>query len=255
MNVFGEGADWPTRREALTAGFAELDPDVLTLQETTVRDGVDQARDLVGGEYQIVHQRNRAPDGQGVSIASRWPVTAVHEVDLQLGPQTAGFPCTTLIAEVAAPDGPLLVVNHFPSWALAAEAARSRQAVIAARAIDDLRPDLDAPVVRAGDLDADPAAASVRFWTGREALEGRSVCYRDAWEKVHPGEPGHTFTPENPIMLDADWPFRRIDYVLVRCAEHGGTPLAIEGCRLVFDAPRDGVQGSDHYGLLADLRG
>src|SRR3954471_19605513 len=75
MNVFGEGADWPARREALAAGFAELDPDVLTLQETTVRDGVDQARDLVVGEHHVVHQRNRAPDGQGVSIASRWPLT------------------------------------------------------------------------------------------------------------------------------------------------------------------------------------
>lgn len=32
----------------------------------------------------------------------------------------------------------------------------------------------------AGDLNADPAAASVRFWTGRRSLDGSSVCYQDA---------------------------------------------------------------------------
>jgi hypothetical protein len=40
-------------------------------------------------------------------------------------------------------------------------------------------------VIVAGDLDADPGSASIRFWTGRQALDGFSVCYRDAWEKVH----------------------------------------------------------------------
>jgi endonuclease/exonuclease/phosphatase family metal-dependent hydrolase len=253
MNIFGEGGGWADRREVLAAGFAELDADLLVLQETTVRDGVDQVRDLLGDGYRICHQRRRAANGQGVSIASRWPVTAVHEIDLQLGSRTADFPCTTLIAEIDAPTGPLLLANHFPSWKLTMEAERQRQAVLAARAIDALRPDLDAHVVVAGDMDADPAAASIRFWTGRQAVEGTSVCYRDAWEKAHPDEPGHTYTPDNPIMVDPDWPFRRIDYVLVRCAEHGGTPLALRDCRLVLNAPRDGVQASDHYGLVADL--
>jgi endonuclease/exonuclease/phosphatase family metal-dependent hydrolase len=51
-----------------------------------------------------------------------------------------------------------------------------------------------------------------------------------------------------------DWPFRRIDYVLVRCAEHGGPSLDIADCRRVFDVPStDGVWASDHFGLLTDL--
>jgi endonuclease/exonuclease/phosphatase family metal-dependent hydrolase len=55
-------------------------------------------------------------------------------------------------------------------------------------------------------------------------------------------------------MVDGGWPFHRIDYVLVRCGEHGGPALAIDDCRIVLGAPVDGVQASDHYGVLADLR-
>jgi endonuclease/exonuclease/phosphatase family metal-dependent hydrolase len=92
-----------------------------------------------------------------------------------------------------------------------------------------------------------------REWTARQALDGMSVCYRDAWESVHPHEGGHTFTPENPIMVGGDWPFRRIDYVLVRCGEHEGPTLPIDDCRLIFDQPVDGVWASDHFGVCVDL--
>ena len=58
----------------------------------------------------------------------------------------------------------------------------------------------------------------------------------------------HTYTPDNPLLVDDDWPLRRIDYVLVRCGEHG-VGLQIRDCRVVGDDP----SVSDHYGLLADL--
>jgi endonuclease/exonuclease/phosphatase family metal-dependent hydrolase len=253
MNIWGVRGDWKARREVLADGLRNIDPDLLTLQETIVRDDYDQVRDLLGDRYQLAHQVSREPDGQGITTASRWPITSVRELDLQLGPRTAGFACTTLIAEIDAPTGPLLLVNHFPSWKLQLEAEREAQALIAARAIEELRPDLEAPVVVAGDLDADPGSASIRFWTGRQALDGFSVCYRDAWEKVHPDQPGHTYTPDNPLMAE-DWPFRRIDYILVRCGEHGPT-LAINDCRIIFDTPHDEVQASDHFGLMAQLEG
>ena len=51
-------------------------------------------------------------------------------------------------------------------------------------------------------LDADPSAGSVRFWCGRQALDGMSVCYRDAWESAHPDEAGHTFTRRNALRKD-----------------------------------------------------
>jgi endonuclease/exonuclease/phosphatase family metal-dependent hydrolase len=108
-------------------------------------------------------------------------------------------------------------------------------------------------VVLAGDFDAEPSAASVRFWSGRQSLGGTSVCYRDAWESKNPTDPGHTFTPRDPLVTDWDWPFRRIDYIFVRCGDHGEPTLEISVCARIFDDPINGVWASDHFGLVADL--
>jgi endonuclease/exonuclease/phosphatase family metal-dependent hydrolase len=71
---------------------------------------------------------------------------------------------------------------------------------------------------------------------------------------VHGNAPGHTFTPDNGLRSDA-WrprPGRRIDYVMVRCGDHGAT-LDIANCDVVFDQPVEGVWGSDHFGVIADV--
>ena len=112
--------------------------------------------------------------GQGISIASRWPLGEVREVDLNVTPRTADFACGTLVAEVLAPDpvGPLLFVNHLPNWQLTFEHERELQAVPAARVIEEIAHGRDMHVVLAGDFDATPDAASVRFWRGRQAWAG-----------------------------------------------------------------------------------
>jgi endonuclease/exonuclease/phosphatase family metal-dependent hydrolase len=107
----------------------------------------------------------------------------------------------------------------------------------------------------AGDFDDTPDSASIRFWTGQQSLAGTSVAYRDAWAAIHPGEPGHTFTPRNPLVTAGEMSLelgRRIDYVLVRCGIHGPA-LTVDDCRLLFDEPVGGVWASDHFGVLADL--
>jgi endonuclease/exonuclease/phosphatase family metal-dependent hydrolase len=256
LNVWCRHGDWPARRQALARGFDELGPDLIALQETIVDGEGDQVREILGDAYHVAHQRERDTKGMGVSIASRWPIERVQELDLHVTALTAEFPCATLAAEieVPAPFGPVLFVNHFPSWQLQLEHEREEQAVTAARFVEPTAIDREAHVILAGDLDAEPAAASIRFWTGRQSLDGTSVCYRDAWEARHPGEDGHTYgVPENPLRVDWDWPFRRIDYILVRCGLHGGPSLPIRSCARIFDAPRDGVWASDHFGVTADL--
>jgi endonuclease/exonuclease/phosphatase family metal-dependent hydrolase len=262
QNVWGRRGDWEARRPALIEGLRRLEPDLVAMPEAIVTDAYDEVRDLLGPDFHVAHQREREPgdgtdveQGQGHSLASRWPLGEVRELDLHLTPSTAGFACGTLAAEVRAPEpfGPLLFAFHNPSWKLHQAYERELQAVAAAKFLDDFAADHARHVVLTADLDTDPPAASVRFWTGRQALDGMSVCYRDAWESVHPHEDGHTFTPENPIMIGGDWPFRRIDYVLVRCGEHEGPTLPIADCRLIFDEPEDGVWASDHFGLCVDL--
>jgi endonuclease/exonuclease/phosphatase family metal-dependent hydrolase len=248
---------WAARQSALRAGLRALRPDLVALQEVITTDGYDQAADLLGPGYHLAHQRRREADGSGVSIASRWPLGGVHEVDLDVTPRTADFPCVTLLAEVRAPGpvGRLLFANHKPSYRLDLEHERELQAVAAARTIEQRVSQRAAHVVVAGDMDATPESASLRFWRGLQSLDGLSVCYRNAWEHVHPGDPGHTFTPRNPLLAEGTWPLergRRIDHVLVRCGSHGPT-LEPRDCSLLFDEPVDGVWASDHFGVMADL--
>jgi endonuclease/exonuclease/phosphatase family metal-dependent hydrolase len=96
----------------------------------------------------------------------------------------------------------------------------------------------------------------MRFFTGRTSLDAISTAYRDAWESVHGGAPGHTLDPRNPLR-DIEEPGerqgRRVDYVLVRCGDHGPT-LQIADAGLAAHEPVEGVQPSDHYGVVADLR-
>jgi endonuclease/exonuclease/phosphatase family metal-dependent hydrolase len=261
MNVFGRRGDWPARRALLREEIGRLDPDLVAFQEAVVAEGYDQVADILGPGMHLAHQRAREPGGpgdvepgQGISIASRWPLDRVEEVDLQVSPRTADFACGAVVAELSAPEiGPLLFVNHLPSWQLAYERERELQAVRLAARLEELVAERERHVIVVGDQDAAPDAASIRFWTGRQSLEGRSVCYRDAWESANPGEAGETFTPSNPLLADPDWPFRRIDYVFVRCGEHGGPTLRVRGCSRLLDQPRDGIWASDHFGLSADL--
>jgi hypothetical protein len=76
-----------------------------------------------------------------------------------------------------------------------------------------------------------------------------SVCYRDAWGSTHPDEPGHTFTAENPLVTAENWDW---ELELGRRIDHGPT-LDIRNCKRIFDKPIDGVWGSDHFGVVADL--
>jgi endonuclease/exonuclease/phosphatase family metal-dependent hydrolase len=252
-NVWGVRGDWEQRLQILRRGYEQLAADVVTLQETILDDEVDQARSILGDGYKLVQQRSREPDGQGVTIASRWPVGEVVECDLDVTPRTGEFACTTLIAEVLAPEplGRMWIANHLPDYQLDHEHERCLQAVVAAQTLEELAGARPGHVIVAGDFDADPESASVRFWTGRQPLEGLSVCFRDAWESTHAGETGGTFVPENPYSADWDWPYRRIDYVLVRCGTHGGPTLSIEDCRRTFDG--FDTTASDHYGVVADL--
>ncbi|WP_238332468.1 endonuclease/exonuclease/phosphatase family protein [Kribbella jejuensis] len=256
--MFGLREDWLRRRELIAAGFAEFGPQLVALQEVVTSDSVDQVVDVLGDGYQIVHHAERERDGQGISIASRWPITGVHEIDLQLGPRPAGFACSALVTEIAAPTGRMVFVNHLPDWQLTHEAERERQTVAVARFIEDLAGDARVPVVVAGDMDATPDAASIRFWTGKQSLDGISVCYRDCWTAARPPSPGHTFTPENHLTTTAevgDWELelgRRIDYILVRCSDHGPS-LYVEDCRRLFDKPSGHTWPSDHFGVGAVL--
>jgi endonuclease/exonuclease/phosphatase family metal-dependent hydrolase len=254
-NIFGRHAGWEQRREVLKTGITALEPDVLLLQETIVEDGYDQLTEFLDPAWKVAHSEARGDDGIGISIASRWPIAWTRELDLALAsPRDGEFAFVTLLAAIEAPPpvGRLIVANHFPDAHVDHELQRERQAVIVARALEARVAEHRHHVVVAGDLDAEPDAGSVRFLTGKQSLDGMSVCYVNAWDAVRPGEPGLTYTPRNPL-IEPGWPYQRIDHILVRCGDDGRPTLSIEACVLVGDEPVDGVWASDHFGLVADL--
>jgi endonuclease/exonuclease/phosphatase family metal-dependent hydrolase len=256
LNLWGRHGAWAERRSVLIAGLRDLQPDLIAFQESIVTNTYDQIVDLFSTNYHIVHHKYREPDGQGISIASRWPLNNVHELDLQVSARTADFACTALVAEILSPDpiGPLIFVNHMPNWQSDFELEREQQAVPTARFVEELVGHRNLHVILAGDFTASPDTANVRLWRGLQSLGGISVCYSDAWERTHPDEPGHTFSPRNPLrserwLLDLG---RRIDYNFIRCGNTSAT-LDVTACALAFDQPVGGVWVSDHFGVVADL--
>src|ERR671923_2533735 len=110
LNLWGLGGVWPNRRAVLIDGLRRLQPDLVAFQETIVRTGYDQVAELLGPDYHVTHQSiGLVAAGEkgfhGASIASRFALDNVHQVDLRLTPRTIDFPCTTLMADVKTPIG------------------------------------------------------------------------------------------------------------------------------------------------------
>ncbi|HET9661119.1 MAG TPA: endonuclease/exonuclease/phosphatase family protein [Thermomicrobiales bacterium] len=254
-NVFAHHANWPDRLHVLRDAFRELSPDIVCLQETMLSAEHDQARDILGPDYHLIHSDARSNAGDGVSIASRWPITGSEELELKtVSNRTGAFACTTLVAttEAPAPFGTIAVANHFPDYQVDHEYERERQAAIAAGALRRYA-ETNEHVLLMGDLDAEIDSASLRFLAGKRSHAGTSVCYVNCFDATHPGEQGHTFTPDNPLCPH-HWPFRRIDHIFIRCGRNGQPTLRIVDCRVVLNEPVDGVWPSDHFGVMADFR-
>lgn len=256
-----ESASGPARHEVVRRLLPELRADVVALQEVTRTPDFDQALDLLGPQFTVVDLPGWSPQHVGECVASRWPLGAVSMLDRPItddaDDDVARAAAVAVEVRVPAPLGPLLVVHHKAAYQLHLEHVREQQALATAGFVEELvsdRPGL--PVVLLGDLNADPDAASLRFLTGKQSLAGTSVRYEDAWEAVHADEPGHTFSPRNPLVRAGQMPLergRRIDHIMTRSGAHGPL-LDVADCRLVFDDPMDGVWASDHFGVLAELR-
>lgn len=252
-------ADWPRRKIVVADHLRATAPDIVALQEVDA--GEDRERriaDLLGPGWHLAWHSRTTPDGVGLALASRWPIRTIHERGLGVTERAAAFPWSAVVvAEVSAPRplGTLHVAHHKPVFQFDYEHERELQAVEAARFVDEVLGDRDEHVVLVGDFDATPDSSSIRFWTGRQSLAGVSVSYHDAWEVLRPDDPGHTFTPANPLVARGDMSSaaaRRIDYVMVRGRSFGPT-LAVRSVDLIGVEQHDGVQASDHYGVVAEL--
>jgi endonuclease/exonuclease/phosphatase family metal-dependent hydrolase len=265
INVQHDQGD-PRRTRLLNQELRRLEPDLVVLQEVCYPGRRDQLAELIAGTgLHATHQADALdhlpPDGDrygGTAIATRGP----HRVREVLEGRSADDPAVswwTLAASVTVPGlGEQLLVVPTTPWRLDAEAARERQAVEVTEL--DARHRETLPTIIAGDLNAGPEAASIRYLSGLQTLNGRSAHYHDAWSVAGHG-PGHTWTVDNPLaaaeierVIGQPGHRRRIDYVFVGSVHaHPRARARIAAVRLVADRPVDGVWLSDHAGVLADV--
>lgn len=264
MNVQNLEGD-PRRQQLLNAEMRRLSPDLVALQEVVQGEDRRQLDELLTGTgleathqvQTLAYQPPWADRYGGTAIATRWTHEVVETLDLRLH-DAPDMPWCTLAAVVDIPgEGEMLFISTTASWRLDAESARERQAL--ALTDLDMRHRRALPTVIAGDFNAEPDAASIRFLTGRQSLAGHSVYYQDAWTAAGNG-PGFTWTDANPAaravidqIVRQPNHARRIDYVLIGSAHaHSKAHCRVASAKVVFDHSSDGIWASDHFAVLVE---
>ncbi|MEV0696910.1 endonuclease/exonuclease/phosphatase family protein [Saccharopolyspora sp. NPDC050389] len=262
QNIQGD----PRRTEQINRELRRLDPDLVAFQEVVQTPERKQLDELLAGtglhgthQSDVMSYEPPWIDRYGGSaVATRWPHAVREVLDMRLA-GAADVPWCTLAVTVPTPaEGELLFIGTTAAWRLDAEQVREQQAI----ALTDLdaRHRCALPTIIAGDFNAAPEAASIRYLSGLQSLGGRSVHYHDAWA-VAGTSPGHTWTVDNPnaravIDLAVRQPHhrRRIDYVFIGSwHQHPNAHCHVRSVELAFDEPVEEVWASDHYGVVADL--
>jgi endonuclease/exonuclease/phosphatase family metal-dependent hydrolase len=257
LNIWNRSGPWDERFEAIKTTLARLAADVIGLQEVIVTeqgDLLDQGKAI--SESLGYHFAFGSSHGEGYSfgnaILSRWPIGR-HQV-FRLPERDGTEPRTLLFAEVLAPFGKIpFFVTHL-SWRLHEGHVRQAQVIAIVDHIAALCPAHGFPPILVGDFNAEPESDEIRFLRGHTSLGRKSVYFADAFRVAGDGSPGVTFSKRNPFAENLREPERRIDYIFVREPDdqHRGEPLEARVC---CDEPVDGVFPSDHFGVIATLRG
>ena len=237
LNILNLADRWPERLPLLLADMAELQPDLLGLQEVVY---VMQQDRLIGaageGRYGAVRGWAGRPE-YGNSLLVKEPLTAaqVDRLDLGLGRSAHR-------AVVALPGGTsvLVVVTHL-HHTVDGDAQRDEQAAALLGWLDE-GPRTDATVAM-GDFNADPSEPTY--------ARMRAAGFASAYAEANGAEPAVTWPSglQAPAM-DTDGDPDCLDYIWLRGA------VRVVDARLAFDRPDPldpTLYPSDHLGISAHL--
>jgi endonuclease/exonuclease/phosphatase family metal-dependent hydrolase len=250
-NVWTRHGPWEQRERGIIAVLSTEAPDVLVVMEAW-EDGEDSQAARLSDALGLPHHVFMGLPESGLALLSRWPLTGVERMDLGPPERQGWDKGRALFARVDGPRGPLQVCGVGLGWKLGHSGPRQEQVREMATSLRKLA-DRDAPLVLAGDFNADPDSDEIRMLTGRAAVAAPGLVFYDAWEVAGDGSAGATWSPRNPWARPVLWPDRRIDYIFSAWPKPGGAGHPAR-CELLGTEPVDGVVPSDHYGLVADLR-
>ena len=257
LNIWARSGPYKVRADLLRSEVERLAPDLIALQE--VEDGPgesNQAEELFGPlGYEVGYEPREGPNraDPGIAVASRHPI-----VDRRLIELPHGGAAVAGRIEVAGEMFWFCSAVPMGGWPHQ-EAMREDEVVVLDQTLSELADGDDIPPILAGDFDATPDAASIRFLSGRQSLQGRSTGWRDAWTVAGDGSAGHTWSSDNPYVAPfAEAVFsepvhhRRIDYVFVGSPFVWRPRVVIRSCQVALKGTADAAP-SDHWGVLADL--
>lgn len=255
-NLWWRFGPWEERQPAIAAELASVDADLVFLQEVWASDDVDQAHEL-GGQFGYHVARSVRADGRrhefGNAILSRWPI-AHHETLILPGPDGTPGHRSAVVAQVDSPAGELWLLCTHLDWRY--DGSLTRQAQLE-HIMAWVRPmigepaDMNYPLILAGDFNAVAESDEIRRLTGLAPPYEPGLVFTDAWAAVGDG-PGYTWTRDNQHSPDAQWPRRRLDYVMTSWPrpKPTGNPVS---ARVAGLEAHDGVVPSDHSAVVVEL--
>ncbi len=257
LNILNDRTRWLLRRSILAAQLAELQPDLIALQEVTPQpdNNAQWLADQLGG-YEVSYApfKGEKSHREGLAILSRWPLSNSETLDLQ------GQSRIVHRAEVLLPTRPVILATTHLFWWPGESTERDQQA---RRLIDWLAPSNDQPVIVCGDFNGQPQTRAVRLM---------SESFASAYALVHGREP--EYTCPTPLAIgkienaaDAWRATRRkiiaatanrslkpwrgtLDYIFVN------SHVRVLDCQVVLNRPAPDnrrIYPSDHFGLMAQI--
>jgi endonuclease/exonuclease/phosphatase family metal-dependent hydrolase len=174
-NLWWQFGPWRDRQEAILTTLRNENADIVFLQEVWAQEGgLDQVQWLAD-ELNMHVARTEGPwYDNGVSlgnaILSRWPIVSweVHRL-----PDVTGAPSyrRAVVAQLETPFGRWWTVCTHLDHKFDASATRIAQCEALSGIVDQLRndPEVDVPVLMAGDFNSVPDSDEIRMLTGRSA--------------------------------------------------------------------------------------
>lgn len=249
-NVWSRFGPWEERERILLDVLGGLDPDIVCLQESW-QVGEETQAERFGAELGLHAVQRGSLEYEGVTsgqaVLSRWPITMVE--DLTMGDDETGAHAT--FARIDGPRGPIDVVSLILTWRLDHSHIRSQQLAEVCAWARELG-HVFHPLFVCGDFNSTPDSDELRAMVGLAPVHAPNMVFYDAVAMRATGDTS-TWTERNPFSAIGLYGEKQLDHIFSQWPKaHGaGHPVA---AAIIGDQPVDGIFGSDHFGVMADLR-
>ncbi len=249
------GDHWKDRQTTIASEVSRVNADVCAFQEVFCSDGDDQLdmlRTATGFDgVATMYQGERVRFGN--ALLSRYPLRNVIQLRLPAEDGSPGHR-SAIVADIDTKTGPLSVAATHLEWRYDASLHRSEQLVPILEELAIRRDEGRVPVLM-GDLNATAESDELRALTGLSPLieiGAEPLMFTDSWAAVGDG-PGYTWNRDNSNAVDAAFPRRRVDHILVGWPRPKPSFNPREAELVGTEPDAEGRHASDHYGVLVTV--